>query len=118
MGCPSLICRVLEMFLHQISKEDDFKRLPLHIAVANLGKDAMHTCTPILEGFPEAVFHRDLFGKLPLHVALCNTAEYPLIDKLIELNPRSAVEKCCTRDEKFASEYPLFMATESDCSVD
>jgi len=114
----SLIKRVLEMHPDQIDKEDKFKRLPLHVMSTHCVGGTVDIAASILRRYPEAVSHRDVFGRLPLHVALSNKAETQLVLSLIDEYPASAVEHCMTKDKKFSSIFPLFMATEYDCDLD
>jgi len=117
-SCSSLIKRILEACPDQLKKEDQFKRLPLHLAATHCVEATLGIAESVLRSYPEAVSHRDVFGRLPLHVALCNKAELPLVLILIKENPAFTVEICMTKDKKFSSAFPLFMATEYDCNID
>jgi len=84
---------VLELYPEQHSIQDDYGRLPFHIAISHCRSNG--SVDFILERIwklhQDACFSRDFFGRLPLHLALVTRADSRLVRVLLDAYPSSGV---------------------------
>ncbi|KAG7365200.1 ankyrin repeat domain protein [Nitzschia inconspicua] len=106
----SKICQLLARYEDGAHHADNFGCLPVHL-VAQYGKGWDAQAQALHDANPAAVRSRTgvKYGnRLPLHMAAANpNAEFSLISKLLELNPRGAAQA----DRK--GMYPLHIACET-----
>lgn len=88
----SVICNLLEAYPEAASKADYSGRLPLHL-IAEHGEVWDEQAEAVLNAHPAATRTRagpDLYNRLPVHMAAASPdARLSLIERLVELNPRS-----------------------------
>lgn len=110
---------VLERYPEQHSIQDDYGRLPLHIAISHCRSNG--SVDFILERIwklhQDACFSRDFFGRLPLHLALVTRADSRLVRVLLDAYPSSGVEQCQVVGEQFSHMLPIHMATSHECDL-
>ena len=110
---------VLERYPEQHSIQDDYGRLPLHIAISHCRSNG--SVDLILERIwkphQDACFVRDYFGRLPLHLALMTRADSRLIRVLLDSYPSSGVEPCQVIDEQFSYLMPIHLAVSNGCDL-
>jgi ankyrin repeat protein len=106
----SKICRFLQLYESGAQHADIFGCFPLHL-VAQYGKGWDAQVQSIYDANPAAVRGRTgvKYGnRLPLHLAAANPhAEFSMINKLVELNPRGAAQA------DRSGMYPLHIACET-----
>jgi len=108
---------VLDRYPEQTSIQDDYGRLPLHIAISHCrSKDSVDFILErIWKPHQGASFHRDYFNRLPLHLALMTRADSRFVEVLLQKYPSSGVEPCDVVDEQ--NLLPIHMATTYGCDL-
>ena len=72
---------------HEASEEHDDGTLPLHLLLQN--DPPLKLVTKLVEAYPEAVFcDETIKGYYPLHVACRSGCSVPVVDYLIQRNPK------------------------------
>lgn len=110
---------VFERYPEQHSVQDDYGRLPLHIAISHCRSNGSvnFILERIWKPHQDACFIRDFFGQLPLHLALVTRANSLLVRVLLDAYPSSGVEQCQVVGENFSHMLPIHMATLHGCDL-
>ena len=110
---------VLERYPEQHSIQDDYGRLPLHIAISHCRSNGSvdFILERIWKPHQDFSFRRDFFGQLPLHLALVTRADSRLVRKLLDAFPSSGVEQCQVVGEQFSHMLPIHMAISHGCDL-
>jgi len=110
---------VLERYPEQDSIQDDYGRLPLHIAISNCRSNGSvdFILERIWKPHQDACFNRDYFGRLPLHLALMTRADSRLVRVVLDAYPSSGIEQCQIVDEQYSHMLPIHMAILHGCDL-
>lgn len=110
---------VFKRYREQHSVQDDYGRLPLHIAISHCrSKGSVDWILErIWKPHQDACFVRDHFGRLPLHLALMTRADSRLVKVLLGAHPPSGVEPCRVVEKQFTSMMPIHIAMSNGCDL-